>query len=186
MKSLRIAALTSLFLALTSVLVAAEPLKSGPQVGDKVPGPFEPLNINGSKAGQKNCLFCSNGSNPVAMIFARETSEPLTKLIKKLDAETVKNGECKMGSFVVFLNDDESMEKKLKDIVKTADLKQTVLATDVKTGPEKYNVAPEADVTVVLYTDRVVKANYTFKKGQLKDKDVDTIVSDLSKILPKK
>ncbi len=186
MKSLRIAALTSLFLALTSILVAAEPLKSGPQVGDTVPGPFHPLNINGEKAGQKNCLYCSNGDNPVAMVFAREVSEPLTKLIKKLDTATAKNSDCKMGSFVVFLNDDESMEKKLKEIVKDADLKQTVLAIDNKTGPEKYKVSKDADVTVVLYTDHNVKANFTFAKGQLKDKDVDTIVADLTKILPKK
>jgi hypothetical protein len=186
MKLLRTAALTSLFLALTSVLVAAEPLKSGPQVGEKVPGPFEPLNINGSKAGQKNCLYCSNGSNPVAMVFVREVSEPVTKLIKKIDAETAKNSDCKMGSFFVFLSDDESTERKLKEIVKNAELKQTVLATDVKTGPEKYNVSPDADVTVVLYTDRTVKKNFTFPKGKMTDKDIDAVIAGISEILPKK
>jgi hypothetical protein len=34
---------------------AAE-LKSGPQVGEKLPGPFHPLNINGPTPGQKQCL----------------------------------------------------------------------------------------------------------------------------------
>ena len=34
---------------------AAETLKSGPQPGDGIPGPFNVLNINGSAAGQKNC-----------------------------------------------------------------------------------------------------------------------------------
>src|SRR5581483_10780528 len=64
--------------------VAAEKIESGPQVGQSVPGPFHPLNINGPKAGEKNCLYCQNGNNPVAMIFAREVSEPLTTLIKKI------------------------------------------------------------------------------------------------------
>jgi hypothetical protein len=35
---------------------AAGDLKSGPQVGEQLPGPFHPLNINGAKAGKKNCL----------------------------------------------------------------------------------------------------------------------------------
>ena len=31
----------------------------------------------------------------------------------------------------------------------------------------------DADVTVVLYNQHKVKANYAFKKGELKDKDID-------------
>jgi hypothetical protein len=47
---------SSLTLALVaSCLGAGETLKSGPQVGDKVPGPFNPLNVTGSAAGQKAC-----------------------------------------------------------------------------------------------------------------------------------
>jgi hypothetical protein len=38
----------------------------------------------------------------------------------------------------------------------------------------------------VLYTDHTVKANYAFKKGELKDKDIDAITKDVSKILPQK
>jgi hypothetical protein len=35
--------------------VAADALKSGPQVGDDVPGPFNVMNCNGSQAGKSNC-----------------------------------------------------------------------------------------------------------------------------------
>lgn len=52
-RSLLAAGVAGLFLA--SVAGAAE-LKSGPQPGETIPGPFHPLNINGAKAGQKNCL----------------------------------------------------------------------------------------------------------------------------------
>jgi hypothetical protein len=34
---------------------AADNLKSGPQVGDKIPGPFSPLNVTGPAAGEKAC-----------------------------------------------------------------------------------------------------------------------------------
>jgi hypothetical protein len=37
---------------------AAEGLKSGPAVGEKVPGTFEPLNVTGAMAGKKACLYC--------------------------------------------------------------------------------------------------------------------------------
>src|SRR5947209_20012302 len=85
----------------------AEPVKSGPQVGEKVPGPFHPLNINGEMAGKKHCLFCQNGQNPVAMIFARSTDAATIDLIKKVEEATSKNSDAKMGSFVVFLSDDK-------------------------------------------------------------------------------
>ena len=48
------------------------------------------------------------------MIFAREISDPLTSLVKKIDAETAKHATANMGSFVVFLSDDEKLPEKLK------------------------------------------------------------------------
>jgi hypothetical protein len=184
MKTSRFVATSALALVvLTGTLLAAEPLKSGPQVGEKVPGPFEPLNINGDNAGKKFCQYCINGQNPVAMVFARDVSEPVTKLIKEIDAATAKNSDEKMGSFFVFLSDDESMEKKLQSIAKKEDLKKTVLTLDNKTGPDNYKISKDAEVTVVLYKERKVIANYSFKKGQMKDKDVEKVIADLPKIL---
>jgi hypothetical protein len=184
MKTSAMVALSALVLfVLVGGLLAADAVKSGPQVGETVPGPFEPLNINGAHAGEKFCQYCINGPNPVAMVFAREVNEPVTKLIKELDAATAKNGDAKMGSFFVFLSDDEGMQTKLKDLAKKEDLKKTVLTVDNATGPQKYEIAKDADVTVVLYKGHVVKANYSFKKGQMKDKDVETVLSDLPKIL---
>jgi hypothetical protein len=120
------------------------------------------------------------------MIFAREISDPLTSLVKQIDKATAHNSSCKMGSFVVFLNDDESLEKHLKELVKKEGIEHTVLAIDNPAGPSGYEVAKEADVTVVLYTHRNVKVNYAFKKGAMKEKDVEKIVKDISKILPEK
>jgi hypothetical protein len=35
--------------------LAADALRSGPQTGEKIPGPFSPLNVTGEDAGQKRC-----------------------------------------------------------------------------------------------------------------------------------
>ena len=118
------------------------------------------------------------------MVFAREVSDPLTSLVKKIDAATAKNAKAHMGSFVVFCSDEEALEKKLKDLAKAEKLDHIVLTIDNAQGPPKYKVAKDADVTVVLYNKGEVKANYAFRKGELKDKDIDTILGDLPKILP--
>jgi uncharacterized protein (DUF2126 family) len=120
------------------------------------------------------------------MIFAREVSDPLTSLVKKIDAATAKNSDCRMGSFVVFLNDDENLEKKLKDLAKKDKIDKTVLAIASPRGVSGYDIPKDADITVVLYTKRNVKANYAFKKGELKDADIEKIVGDVSKIVPAK
>ena len=162
---------------------AQDAIKSGPQNGDTVPGPFHPLNINGANAGKKHCLFCENGSNPVAVVFAREVDENLTKLIKKLDEETGKNKSAKMGSYVVFCSDAKGLEGKLEELAKKEGLKNIVLSIDNPAGPEDYKISRDAQVTVLLYSNFKVAANHAFKKGALKAADVETVVKDVSKIV---
>jgi len=171
-------------LLMAHTIVADEPIKSGPQVGEVArPKPFFPLNLNGPTPDKKECLVCRNGNNPVAMIFARDTSPELVTLITKLDAATVKNAEKKMGSFAIFCNDADGLDSKLKKVASEQKLKAFVLSIDNPTGPEPYNIAKEADVTVVLYTKSKVIANYTFKKGELNASSVEKIVNDVSKIV---
>lgn len=184
---LHVAAL-SLVVVLAAGFVLAEEktaVKSGPQVGKDLAGPFHPLNVTGDKAGQKACLYCAYGDRPVVMIFAREPNAQLGKLLKKVDAACAKNAKSKLASFVVFCSKGDALEKSVKKCAKSCDLKKVVLAIDNPAGPEGYEVNKDAEITVVLYVERTVKANHAFKKGQLKDKDVDTIIKDLSKILPK-
>ena len=119
------------------------------------------------------------------MIFAREVSDSLTSLVKKLDEATAKNKDSKMGSFVVFLSDSEELPKQLKEMAEKAGIKHTILSIDNPAGPQDYKVSKNADVTVVLYTDHTVKANHSFAKGELKDENITQIVSDVAKILPK-
>jgi hypothetical protein len=122
----------------------------------------------------------------VALIFARNVTGSLTGLVKKLDEATVKNSSVKMGSFVVFLGDDEDLKKKVKDLADKENIRHTILTTmSTPSGPPKYKVAKEAEITVILYFDSKVEANFTFKSGDLDDKAVDRILKDLTKILPK-
>src|SRR5262245_11882432 len=173
------AAVAALALALPAY---AEHVKSGPQAGEKVPGPFHPVNVTGEHKGEKFCLFCVNGENPVAMIFARESSPELTKLIKKIDEATAKNKDKSMGSFVVYLSDREGLDKELASMAEKEKIAKTILSIDNPAGPKGYEVAADADVTVVLYTNRKVKANHAFKKGELTSESIEKVVADIPKI----
>ena len=174
---------TVLGLAVVLGVHAQNNLKSGPQVGQKVPGPFHPLNINGDSAGKKNCLYCANAGNPVAVVFARELTPEVAKLIRKLDEATVKNSGASMGSYAVFMSDSEKLPTDLKNLADKANLQKLVLAVDNPAGPKAYDIAQNADVTVLLYNEFVVRANHAFRKGELHDSDITQVVNDVAKIV---
>jgi hypothetical protein len=120
------------------------------------------------------------------MIFARKFSDPLTGLVKQLNEATLKHKSAKLGSFVVFLSDDTALAEKVITLAEKEKIGQTILGLFEAEGPGGYNVAAEAEVTVVLYTNRTAKANYAFKPGKMTADDVTRIIADLSKILPSK
>lgn len=186
MRKLVVAAVAAALVVSAGYVVAGE-LKSGPQAGEKIPGPFHPLNVNGEQAGQKACLVCKHGDNPVAMVFARCADCPMTvKLIKKLDAVAKANERAELGTFAVFLTDDEKTGEKLKALADKEGIKTLTLAVDNPAGPSGYKVQKDADVTVVLYNERTVKVNKAFKAGELKDADIDAIAADAAKLVSPK
>jgi hypothetical protein len=165
------------------VVCAAEPIQSGPQPGSKVPGPFKPLNLNGPKAGQPNCIYCLNGANPVVMIFAREDSAALRSLIKKLDAATAANQEARLGTAAIYLTNDPAADASLKAFITADHIQHTILATSPADQPAQYKIAADAAVTVLLYRHTTVKANHAFRTGELTPAAVDAIVAELPKLV---
>ncbi|HMC88780.1 MAG TPA: hypothetical protein VKI17_04495 [Gemmataceae bacterium] len=175
-------------------LDASDSLKSGPQVGEMIPGPFHFLNINGTFAGDPHCLVCEYGLRPVVAVFARsvpEEKDPLATLLRKIDDTVANRQAAELRGFAAFLNADYANEDsrkalvgKLENIAK--DLKKVILCVGDDKGPEKYNINKDADVTVVLYNKHQVVANFAFAKEKLTDKDVNEIVAAIEKMAPKK
>jgi hypothetical protein len=116
------------------------------------------------------------------MVFAREINDPLTGLVKKLD-EVNKDKGAKMGSVVVFLSDDEAMEKAIKGLAEKQKVEKTTLMKANPAGPEDLHINKEADVTVLLYVGKTVKVNRAYKKGEFKTEEIEKVVNDLPKIL---
>jgi hypothetical protein len=168
---------------LTVPVLAAGTATSGPQVRERVPGAFLPLNVTGPDAGKKACLYCRNGTHPVVMIFARQPSAQLVSLLQRVNAATAAHGDDSLGSCAIFCNDAEALPRQLAQLAKQSNLGHIILATFAAAGPPRYRIAPDADVTVLLYNHGNVKANHSFKKGELSEANIVTIMADLPLIL---
>ena len=116
-------------------------------------------------------------------VFARETEGPLTGLVKQVDETIAKNKKLK--AFVVVLTDDaKKTSGTLKGLAKTAGIKSVplTLIADVK-GPADYQIAKDADVTVMMWTSHKVVVNRAYRKGKLTEAEVKTIIAEIPKIL---
>ncbi|MBV8432434.1 MAG: hypothetical protein JO244_14815 [Solirubrobacterales bacterium] len=177
--------LVGLLALVAGTTALADPITSGPPAGARVPGPFRPLHVTGPDAGERVCLYCKNGANPVAVVFARETTPAVAALIKQIDVVTAARTDCHLGSFVVFLGDTEKLTGPVRALAANQRIRDTILTVD-DPGPKSYRIAPEAAVTVLLYTHHTVKATHAFRAGELNDKATAAILADLDKMLPAK
>lgn len=156
------------------------------KAGDRIPGLFNPLVVTGSDAGQKRALVAKHGDSPAVLIFARQVSDPLTGLVRKLDESVVKNRDHRLGSFVVFLSNEEGLEGKLQELAKKEKVKSVVLAIDTPAGPAKYKISKDAEVVAILYNKYVIKSIFTLRKGELTTETADKIAAEIPRLLTDK
>jgi hypothetical protein len=108
----------------------------------------------------------------------------LTSLVKKLEEITAKGSSNKAAAFVIILAEDqEKAEKDLKALAEKENLTHVILAVESPAGPPKYNLAKEADVTVIVYEKKKVKTNRAFEKGKLTSKEVDELATSVKEAL---
>jgi hypothetical protein len=120
-------------------------------------------------------------------VFAREITAPLTGLVKEIDKAVAANKDAKLASFVVFLTDKrEALEPKVNELAKKENISNVPLTiVEGVAGPEKYKVAKDAEVTVILYSKGETKANFSYEKGKLDEKATKEIVAAIPKITGK-
>jgi hypothetical protein len=161
-------------------LASADDLTSGPQVGQTVPGLFDALTLNGPTAGEECCLYCRYGNGPVAMTFAPKPSADLAKLVRVLEAAAAK-AEGEIGACVVVTDTSPATRKALGRLADDAKLKHVVLAVVRPDAVQDYAVSPDAALTVVLYSRKVVRVNRAFKPGELDEKALAAVSADVTK-----
>jgi hypothetical protein len=118
----------------------------------------------------------------VVCVFARKTSEPLASLVKQIDEKIGENGKLK--SFVVIVpKTGDKPTDAVKKLAKDAGIKHVPLTIgESPDGPPDYELAKDADITVLMWNHHTVKVNHAFK-GELTDTEILRIVTDIRKVL---
>ena len=132
------------------------------------------------------------GYDLVALIFAREVSDPLTGLVKTIDKQLTESGARhktgrKLGVFVVFCSDDPGLQPQLQNLITKEGIKNVVLSVsrNKSQGPPRYRIAREADLTLVIYANRnKVAANFVLDSDDLTSDRSKEIMTSLMKVLP--
>ena len=118
-------------------------------------------------------------------VFTRKITDDLASLVKEIDNTVNKNSSQNMKAFVVYLGDDPAAaEKKLQAMAKEHKITKTPLTVfQTEEGPPNYRISRDADVTVLMWSSRNVKANVAFGKKTLTKADIQKVVKSTAKIL---
>lgn len=177
-------------LSLTILLApatAADPCVSGVPVG-KRPGPYSFLVATGPQRGQQTCYICEQHETgkPAAIVFAKSLSDPLAKLMAKLEAARPAKNDLGYKTWL-------TQTAKVADLDALAKWAQDkglkgvpVGAFEDADGPPAYKLAKDADVTVMLFVKERVVANFAFRAGELDDAAIETVLKSVPKLFDAK
>lgn len=179
---LRLVALAVVILSAVSG-AADDPCKSGPQPNQR-PGPYSALVSVGSQRGTQHCFICEAADRPIMIVFARTLSDPLGKLVHRMDKLMNDHKVAELQTWVTFLADDQTAFD--RQVVpwgqKHATGKVPMAVFEDVVGPPTYLLHREADVTVLLSVKQKVVANFAYRKGELNDAAIDQIAKTVPKI----
>jgi hypothetical protein len=171
------------FGARSAEVSAQEACRSGLEPGQR-PGPYSAVISTGPQRGQSYCYVCETADRPAVVVFARTLSDPLGKLLSKLDKAKSDAKQADLRVWATFLRDDQpAFDAKVVAWERQLGLRSIPIGVfeDV-TGPPSYRLAAEADVTVLLYVRRQVSANFAFRAGELSDKQIEEVLKTLPRL----
>ena len=164
---------------------AADACTSGLAPGQK-PGPYSSIVSVGAERGQSHCYICDAAEHPAVIVFARTLTDPLGKLTAGLDKAVGDNKAADLRAWVTFLSDDQtSLDPKLVEWGRKYALRDVPVGVfENPDGPPSYRLSRDADVTVLLFVNRKVVANFAFRPGELTEDRVADVLKAVPDILP--
>jgi hypothetical protein len=149
------------------------------------PGPYAALISTGPQRGQSYCYICETEDRPAVVVFARSLSDPLGKLVARLDQAVRAHKKEDLRAWVTFLSDNQvALDPQVVHWAEKYAISRVPLGVfEDKDGPPAYRLAADADVTVVLFVKRRVAANFAFRAGELTDERAGEVLKALPKIV---
>jgi hypothetical protein len=155
------------------------PLQSGLKVGEKVPT-FYVRAVTGPLKNKSVCYVCRNGDRPVVMLFVRQITPELKRLLKGIDDEVDRHRAAGLRSFAVFLaGENEELLPRVQTLAfdEKINLPLTIAAAP-SDGSAGRAIHADAAVTVVLYRDQTVTANFALRAAELNAEAIDAIIKN--------
>mgnify|MGYP007107460768 CR=1 FL=1 len=147
------------------------PFRSGLQVGETA-GAFYVEDVTGPQAGDELCYASAFAKRAVVNVQTRALTRELGTFLRELDplvaAAGVENRKSdSKHAFLVLLTDDlEKAEGDLLAFAKEYSLSNIPLTMlDNPAGDPSYKIAPEAEITVMMWSETKVRVNHAFRAG---------------------
>lgn len=99
----------------------------------------------------------------------------MTSLVKQLDQLLEKHQDERLSSFVSLLGPDrDQVEAAAKELGAKAGISNVAICVPVDhvDGPKELSISPDADVTVMVYRQSRVLANFAYKSDELNDEAI--------------
>jgi hypothetical protein len=183
---------SSLFVAIALVALSGiparsvaeeEPVFSGPQVGEKLPG-FEARGVLGDLEGKSFDLVAQADGKPLAIIFVHEVTRPsigLTRLVMDYAAQRKADG---LTAGVVFLTEDAtSTEAWIKRASHALPASVPLgISLDGREGPGALGLNRGVTLTVLVAKDSKVTANFALVQPSI-EVDAEKIAAAIVDVL---
>lgn len=148
--------------------------------------PYSFLVATGPERGQPTCFVCEQADKPTAVVFARTLSDPLAKLLGRLDEVTAARKDAGFKAWMTLLTPTADLDGLAKWSQKHALKAVPVGAFEDADGPPAYKLAAAADVTVVLFVNRKIAARFAFAAGDLTAAKLDEVAKAAAALSPAK
>jgi hypothetical protein len=167
--------------------VSAE-VKSGPQPGER-PLPFTSNAVTGSYRGQQHCYICELKDEPAVLVFSRRTDDNVARLLRGVRDAVRANQAAKLFGWFVFLGESgtaaetELEARAFRFAQENQGQTLAISALGDPQGPPGYRIAPEAEVTVILFRSGKVIANRSYTAREWGRGAAESALKDLPKLL---
>jgi hypothetical protein len=148
---------------------AADPVFSGPQLGEKTTG-FKVIEIGGSADGRERDPIQENAGAPTVLVFIHVVERSLLPLLRVIDQYGAERKD-RIKTEVIFLMPDRlAGEQRVRAVNGSLKLRARVgLSPDGAEGPGNFGLNKECMLTIVMAKENVVTANFALVQPGIAD-----------------
>ncbi|RYD77024.1 MAG: hypothetical protein EOP84_16110 [Verrucomicrobiaceae bacterium] len=150
-------------------LLAAEPVFSGPQKGEKTTS-FKVVELTGQNAGSERDPISENAGQPTVLLFVHGIERSLVPLLRVVDEYGVGRKDSLKTEIIFLFSDRLEGEQRVKAVAGSLKLQSRIgLSVDGIEGPGNYGLNKDCLMTLVIAKNNTVAANFALTQPGIAD-----------------